>query len=110
AAQSDALVSHHDADIIVGFEQTTFDTQADAEPDVAPLAGLEPALSGGDAIAAGDASAESESIDLPLLEIPVEDVDLPESVGGDLTFIYSGETTPEAPDEDREAAAHAVDL
>jgi tetratricopeptide (TPR) repeat protein len=130
AAQSDALVSHHDADIIVGFEQTTFDTQADAEPDVAPLAGLEPALSGGDeilsgdplgglgelqledtdAIAAGDASAESESIDLPLLEIPVEDVDLPESVGGDLTFIYSGETTPEAPEEDREAAAHAVDL
>src|SRR5579864_1899929 len=130
AAQSDALVSHHDADIIVGFEQTTFDTQADAEPDVAPLAGLEPALSGDDEIlsgdplgglgevqledtdeiAAGDASAESESIDLPLLEIPVEDVDLPESVGGDLTFIYPGETTPEAPDEDREAAAHAVDL
>ena len=129
-AQSDALVSHHDADIIVGFEQTTFETQADAEPDVAPLAGLEPTLSndeeilsgdplGGlgelqledaDETAAGDTSEESESIDLPLLEIPVEDADLPESVGGDLTFIYPGETTPDSPDEDRDVAAGAVDL
>ena len=129
-AQSDALVSHHDADIIVGFEQTTFETQPDAEPDVAPLAGLEPTLSndeeilsgdplGGlgelqledaDETAAGDTSEESESIDLPLLEIPVEDADLPESVGGDLTFIYPGETTPDSPDEDRDVAARAVDL
>lgn len=128
--QSDALVSHHDSDIIVGFEQTTFDPQPDAEPDVAPLAGLEPTLSADDAMLSGDplgglgelqleetdepaadaASGESESIDLPLLEIPVDDAELPESVGGDLTFIYTGDAAPEMPNEDEEPAGQTVDV
>lgn len=128
--QSDELVSHHDSDIIVGFEQTTFDTQSHPDPDVAPLAGLEPSPSTDDGILAGDplgglgelqledtddraadeSSEESESIDLPLLEIPVDDLDVPESVGGDLTFIYTGESMPDASDEDEEPAARTADL
>ncbi|HKT08575.1 MAG TPA: tetratricopeptide repeat protein [Gemmatimonadaceae bacterium] len=130
ASQVNDLVSHHDSDIIVGFEQTTFEIQPDADPDVAPLAGLEPSTSADDGILSGDPlgglgemqledtdetvvrdpSGESDSIDLPLLEIPVEDADLPESVGGDLTFIYPGDTTPEVPETVSEPAPRTVDL
>jgi len=127
--QSDQLVSHHDSDIIVGFEQTTFDAPPDAEPDVAPLAGLEPTPSADDAILSGDPlgglgelqlddsddptpgdASESESIDLPLLEIPVDDVEVPESVGGDLTFIYTGDTTPDLSNDEVESAAPTADV
>lgn len=130
ASQPEQLVSHHDSDIIVGFEQTTFETRPDADPDVAPLAGLESGMSADDGILSGDplgglgelqledtdetpanaSSEEPESIDLPLLEIPVNDADVPESVGGDLTFIYPGDTTPEVPNEEPEPAARTVDL
>lgn len=129
-SQSDELVSHHDSDIIVGFEQTTFDTRPDADPDIAPLAGLEPGVSAGDDMLSGDplgglgelqledtdeapaneSAEEPESIDLPLLEIPGNDADVPESMGGDLTFIYPGDTTPEVPNEEPEPASRSVDL
>src|SRR6185437_4736595 len=73
----DELVSHADSDIIVGFEQTTFELEDADEP-----------------------AGNGASIDLPLLEIPVDDSDVPENVGGDLTFIYSGDTTPDLPNDE----------
>jgi tetratricopeptide (TPR) repeat protein len=131
------IVSHHDSDIIVGFEQTAFEPATDVGGDIAPLSGLEAGLAddgmlGADSLGSDvlgsdvlgglgdlgdltvdetndaaellDEPAEGESIDLPLLEIPVDDVDVPETVGGDLTFIYPGDTTPEVPDEEPEVA------
>jgi tetratricopeptide (TPR) repeat protein len=137
-AESD-LVSHHDSDIIVGFEQTAFETEPAASDDVAPLAGLEAGLTADDDLLGDNAlgveslgglgdlgdlsmedaddaaqlldepAGEGETIDLPLLEIPVDDVDVPESVGGDLTFIYPGDTTPDVPDDEPEPAAAEPD-
>ncbi len=142
------LVSHHDSDIIVGFEQTAFEAEPAVEGDVAPLAGLESGLTaddgrlGDDALGGepfggeplggfgdlGDLSVEDaddaaqlldepldealddgETIDLPLLEMPVDDVDVPETLGGDLTFIYPGDTTPEVPNEEPSPAGFGDD-
>jgi len=123
ASASDLVT--HDSDIILGFEQTTFDVQPDLDAGVEPLAGLEAPLADegpGEALggglgelsldeggepAAADVSGDHPSIDLPLLEIPVDDVDARESVGGDLTFIYPGDTTPDVLDDESEPAAAA---
>jgi len=112
----DELVSHADSDIIVGFEQTTFEPQEDSGSPVEPVAGLETTMPAEDdglldgALGGGLGELELEdadepagngaSIDLPLLEIPVDDADVPENVGGDLTFIYSGDTTPDLPNDE----------
>ena len=134
---SSDLVSHHDSDIIVGFEQTSFGTEPAAPDDIAPLAGLESGPTADDGLLGDNALGESlgeslggfgdlgdlsvedaddaarllgepagdgEGIDLPLLEMPVDDADVPETVGGDLTFIYPGDTMPEVPDDEPEPA------
>ena len=114
----DELVSHADSDIIVGFEQTTFEPQEDAGSMVDPVAGLESTMPAEDGLLDGalggglgeleledadEPAGNGASIDLPLLEVPVDDADVPENVGGDLTFIYSGDTTPDLPNDEPEA-------
>src|SRR6185312_13436121 len=111
----DELVSHADSDIIVGFEQTTFEPQEDSGSPVEPVAGLETTMPAEDGLLDGalggglgeleledadEPAGNGASIDLPLLEIPVDDADVPENVGGDLTFIYSGDTTPDLPNDE----------
>ncbi|HSC33162.1 MAG TPA: tetratricopeptide repeat protein [Gemmatimonadaceae bacterium] len=119
----DELVSHADSDIIVGFEQTTFEPQEDAGSMVDPVAGLESTMPAEDGLLDGalggglgeleledadEPAGNGASIDLPLLEVPVDDADVPENVGGDLTFIYSGDTTPDLPNDEPEAEDAAV--